>query len=166
MKGVFTELFPIMYCQVRQLKAKMSRESEESSQSVKEESPFSGHESNVLDHSKTSDFQENKAEFHETYGNYTKSKDGLSDSDSINGVTMEDRSTKTEFSLGPKSSSSSSNSMKNWIQMPDYSRAFPFKIFQPQFMRMEDQTLFSSEETCNFFSVDQAPTMHWYFPEQ
>lgn len=145
----------------------MSRESEESSQSVKEESPFSGLESSGLDHSKINDFHENKAEFHETYGNYTKSKDGSSDSNSINGVTKEDHSM-PEFSLGPKgSSSSSSNSMKNWIQISDSSRAFPVKICQPQFMRMEDQTLFSSEESCNnFFSVDQAPTLHWYFTDQ
>ncbi|PON47405.1 Octamer-binding transcription factor [Parasponia andersonii] len=146
--------------QVKQLKAKMCREIEGSNQSIKEESPFSGHESNA-DHTR-----ENKAEFHETYGNYAKSKDGSSDSDSINGVTKEDHG-KPEFSLGPKGSSSSSNSMKNWIQISDnFSRAFSVKICQPQFMRMEDQTPFSSDESCNFFSVDQAPTLHWYFPEQ
>ncbi|XP_062097978.1 homeobox-leucine zipper protein ATHB-16-like [Humulus lupulus] len=181
---------------IRQLNTKMSRQSEESSQSVKEDhqSPISGHESNGLDHSKTScDFQENNnnnnsnnnkgAEqllllhhhhhhhHHETFGNYyaKSSKDGYSDSDSINGVTKEDHN-KPEYSLGPNGSSSScSNTIQNWIQISDhnnYARAFPVKICQPQFMRMEDQTLFSSEDSCNFLSVDQAPTLHWYFPDQ
>lgn len=34
-------------------------------------------------------------------------------------------------------------------------------------VRMEEhhhQSGFISEESCNFFSVDQPPTLHWYFP--
>ncbi|KAF4355895.1 homeobox-leucine zipper protein ATHB-16 [Cannabis sativa] len=186
---------------VRQLNTKLATESEESSQSVKEDhhqSPFSGHESNGLDHSKVSCelfHQENdnnnnnynykgaeqllllhphhNHQHHESiYGNYyAKScKDGYSDSDSINGVTKDQDHKKLEYSLGPNGSNSSScsNTMENWIQISDYnnySRAFPVKICQPQLMRMEDQTLFSSEDSCNFLSVDQAPTLHWYFAD-
>ncbi|XP_040997844.1 homeobox-leucine zipper protein ATHB-6-like [Juglans microcarpa x Juglans regia] len=41
------------------------------------------------------------------------------------------------------------------------SREVPGKAYQPQPTRMEEQSMY-----CNFFSVDQAPTLHWYFPEQ
>ncbi|KAF5444828.1 hypothetical protein F2P56_033927 [Juglans regia] len=41
------------------------------------------------------------------------------------------------------------------------SREVPGKAYQPQPTRMEEQSTY-----CNFFSVDQAPTLHWYFPEQ
>ncbi|KAL5558922.1 hypothetical protein UlMin_035133 [Ulmus minor] len=125
----------------RELKEKVYRGSEESSQSVKEESPISVQE------------------------NIDKGgKDGSSESDS-NGVLKEEG--KVNFSLGLNGSSSSSTTIStgNWFHISD-SRAFPVKVCQPQFTRMEEHTLFSSEGSCNFFSVDQAPTLHWYFPEQ
>lgn len=32
-----------------------------------------------------------------------------------------------------------------------------------QFVKIEEQSLFPADESCNFFSVDQAPTLQWYF---
>lgn len=151
---------------MRQLKAKLCRESAESNQSVKEESPISRYEiesSPALDHRKNSEIQDNNDKTgSEMCGNMKLFKDGSSDSDS-NGVI----SSNANFSLGLNGSFSSSNSSTNWFQMSE-SRpsSFPVKVCQTQFMRIEENGLFSSEESCNFFSVDQAPTLHWYFPEQ
>ncbi|XP_024022887.1 homeobox-leucine zipper protein ATHB-6 isoform X1 [Morus notabilis] len=162
--------------QVAQLKGRVCRESSESSESVKEESP-------VSDHTKKSDSQENSTEQKaglevEGYGNLKpKLSDGSSDSDSnvVDVVTREDHCGELKFSLGlngmsSSSSSSSSSLMANWFQLSDSRANFPVKMCQPQFMKVEDQytSLFGSEDqSCNsFFSVDQAPTLYWYLPEQ
>lgn len=124
---------------MRELKAKLCRESADSNHSVKEESLISEFDNNVSERSKTRDLCTEKE-------GYENSKDGSSDSDS-NGIVKE------EISKIFNGSSSSSTSLA--------------KTYQSQLVRMEDQSnLFSTEEGCNFFSVDQAPNLHWYFPEQ
>lgn len=63
---------------------------------------------------------------------------------------------------------SSSNELMNCFNLTD-SRAIlgnRYQVYQPHLMKLEEQSLFSAEESCNFFSVDQAPTLHCYFPEQ
>lgn len=152
--------------QLRQLKAKVCRESTESNQSAKEESPISRYESSTaLDHRKNSDdVQDNSDKTGSEIYENMKLKDGSSDSDS-NGVLVKEEECNANFSLGMKGSFSSSKSSTNWFQISE-SRAFPVKVCQSQFMRTEENGLFSSEDSCNFFSVDQAPTLHWYFPEQ
>lgn len=152
-----------MKLQLRQLKAKISRETTESSQSVKEESPISGYESNALDQGKDSDFQENSnKEELKTYTDF-RFKDGSFS----NEVKREERNNANYcIGLNVSSSSSSSNSLMNWFQLSDSGGAMPIKMCQAQIVRMEEQSLFSTEESCNFFSVDQAPTLHCYFPEQ
>lgn len=152
--------------QLRQLQAKVGRESPESNHSVKEESPISRYgSSTTLDHRKNSnDVLDNSDKTgSEIYGNM-KFKDGSSDSDS-NGVLVKEEESNANFCLGHNGSLSSSNSPTNWFQISD-SRAFPVKVCQSQFMRIEENGLFSSEDSCNFFSVDQAPTLHWYFPAE
>ncbi|XP_015885283.1 homeobox-leucine zipper protein ATHB-6 isoform X2 [Ziziphus jujuba] len=158
---------------IRQLKAKVCRESAESNPSVKEEeSPTSRCEiesSTALDHRKNSDVQDNSDKTgSEMYGNMKLFKDGSSDSDS-NGIIIMKEESNANFSLGLNGSFSSSNSATtNWFQISESrpSSFHPVKVCQTQFMRMEENGLFSNEESCNFFSVDQAPTLHWYFPEQ
>lgn len=62
---------------------------------------------------------------------------------------------------------SSSNELMNCFNLTD-SRAIlgnRYQVYQPHLMKLEEQSLFSAEESCNFFSVDQAPTLHCYFPE-
>ncbi|XP_057973681.1 homeobox-leucine zipper protein ATHB-6-like [Malania oleifera] len=53
----------------------------------------------------------------------------------------------------------------NWLQLSD-SRPISEKGFQQQFVRMEEQGFYGAEEPCNIFSVDQAPTLHWYYANQ
>lgn len=53
---------------------------------------------------------------------------------------------------------STTSSMINLVHYYD-SRGSPEKIFQNHFMRMEEQNFFSVSELCNFFSVDQSPTL-------
>uniref|UniRef100_A0A7N0T6Y5 Homeobox-leucine zipper protein n=1 Tax=Kalanchoe fedtschenkoi TaxID=63787 RepID=A0A7N0T6Y5_KALFE len=38
--------------------------------------------------------------------------------------------------------------------------------YHPEFVKMEEQSLFGGEESCDFFSEEQAPTLHWYCPDQ
>ncbi|KAH7567714.1 hypothetical protein ACOSP7_010195 [Xanthoceras sorbifolium] len=66
-------------------------------------------------------------------------------------------------------SSSSSLSSLNWIQLSDPKTAASNTVYHPQhphIVKVEDQSLFSSDVSCNFFSVDQAPTLQWYFTGQ
>lgn len=63
-------------------------------------------------------------------------------------------------------SSSSSHSPINWVQFSG-SRRIPSGTYQqPHFLKVEEQSLFNSEDSCNFLSVDQAPTLQWYFTGQ
>ncbi|XP_021274399.1 homeobox-leucine zipper protein ATHB-6-like [Herrania umbratica] len=66
----------------------------------------------------------------------------------------------TTSSLNFNSSSSSPSSM-NCFQ-------FSKTTYQPphQYVKMEEHNFFSADEACNFFSDEQAPSLHWYSPEQ
>ncbi|XP_038715694.1 homeobox-leucine zipper protein ATHB-6-like isoform X1 [Tripterygium wilfordii] len=46
------------------------------------------------------------------------------------------------------------------------SRMILHNVYQPQLVKIEEQNFLRAEDSYNFFSVDQAPTLHWYFPEQ
>jgi len=35
-------------------------------------------------------------------------------------------------------------------------------VYHPQFVKMEEHNFFGGDEACNFFSDEQAPTLHWY----
>ncbi|GLT93768.1 hypothetical protein SLE2022_115420 [Rubroshorea leprosula] len=60
-------------------------------------------------------------------------------------------------------SSSSSDSSRHWFKSLD-SRMILGNTNNPQFMKGEEQgTLFSTEDSCNIFSIDQAPTLQSYF---
>lgn len=37
--------------------------------------------------------------------------------------------------------------------------------YQPSYVKLEEHNFFG-EETCDFFSDEQAPTLHWYCPDQ
>ncbi|WJX32871.1 hypothetical protein P8452_21148 [Trifolium repens] len=50
------------------------------------------------------------------------------------------------------------SSMINMVHYYD-SKGSPERAFQNHFMRMEEQNFFSNSELCNFFSVDQSPTL-------
>ncbi|GLU16142.1 hypothetical protein SLE2022_325910 [Rubroshorea leprosula] len=60
--------------------------------------------------------------------------------------------------------SSSSESSMQWFKSFN-SGMIMGNMNNTQFMKVEEQsTLFSTEDSCNIFSLDQAPTLQWYFP--
>ncbi|CBI19202.3 unnamed protein product, partial [Vitis vinifera] len=124
-----------LVAELRELKAKLQGGNMELNQSVKEEALVSESENNVSEQGKNNG---NISGIH-GLGDF---KDGSSDTSSS--------------SLRLNCASLSSPSPMNW---------FPSKAFQHQFGRMEEQSFFSAEEPCNFFWGDQAPSLHWYFPD-
>ncbi|KAI3462095.1 hypothetical protein Pfo_018758 [Paulownia fortunei] len=40
------------------------------------------------------------------------------------------------------------------------------KSYQPQFVKIEEHNFFGEESCSTFFSDDQAPTLHWYCPDE
>ncbi|EEF48553.1 homeobox-leucine zipper protein ATHB-6 [Ricinus communis] len=122
--------------QLKELKAKMREGNAESSQSVKEECPVSESENNASVQSQSHEFSDNN----NSNGSF---KDNISDL--------------------------SSHTLMNWIQLSD-SRAIlgnGYQVYQPHLVKLEEHhSLFNIEESCNFLSVDQAPTLHWHFTEQ
>lgn len=40
------------------------------------------------------------------------------------------------------------------------------KAYQPQFVKIEEHNFFSGDDSCNFFSDDQAPSLQWYCHDQ
>ncbi|XP_050265464.1 homeobox-leucine zipper protein ATHB-6-like [Quercus robur] len=137
---------------LRELKSKLCSASSESNHSVNEESPISESDNNVSEQSKGHDLRAENS-----------NKAVSVDSDS-NGIMKEE--SKMKFSLSFNGSSSYSNPLVNRLQFSDPRTVVPAKAYQPQIVKMEEQNLFSTEDSCNFFSVDQAPTLHWYLPEQ
>ncbi|KAJ1410288.1 Leucine zipper, homeobox-associated [Sesbania bispinosa] len=80
---------------------------------------------------------------------------GASESNS-NGVVKEESNVDSPLCFN--GSLPSSSSVIHWLHHSD-SRGSPDRIFQNHFMRMEEQNFFSINEFCNFFSVDQSPTL-------
>ncbi|XP_044474862.1 homeobox-leucine zipper protein ATHB-6-like isoform X2 [Mangifera indica] len=119
---------------VRELKAKLCKENEESSDVVKEDAP-------VSEQSKNNELCDN-----------------------VNAQLL--ISPASSSSLQFTGSSSSSHSSMNWVQLSD-SRKMADNVFQqPYFVKIEEQSLFNSDDSCNFFSVDQPPSLQWYFTGQ
>lgn len=90
----------------------------------------------------------------------TDFKDGASDSDS-SAILNEGNS--------PKATVSSSGVLQSHqlLLSQESSSCFQFqKTYQTQYVKMEEHNFFSADEACNFFSDDQAPTLHWYCSEQ
>ena len=135
--------------QLRELKAKLQDGNTELNQSVKEEALVSESENNVSEQGKNNGI-----------------KDGLSDSDS-SGILKNESNFNPEQMISPASSSSLRVNRASSLSSPSPMNWFPSRAFQQQFGRVEEQSFFSAtEEPCNFFWGDQAPTLHWYFPDQ
>lgn len=132
--------------QIRELKSKLYGEDEETNVPVKEEtgdkpkSPETMYENMVATTAYFPDF-----------------KDGSSDSDS-SAILNEDNN----------SSNMAAAVAMNCHQLPE-SKAImgdAQKAYQPQFVKIEEHNFFSGDESCNFFSDDQAPTLQWYCQDQ
>ncbi|KAK8649105.1 hypothetical protein V6N13_129841 [Hibiscus sabdariffa] len=63
------------------------------------------------------------------------------------------------------SSSSDSSNHQQWFQ-PFEPRKVVGNLHEPQLLKVEEQCTITAEECCNFFSVDQAPSLQWYFTGQ
>ncbi|KAA8530807.1 hypothetical protein F0562_005569 [Nyssa sinensis] len=113
-------------------------------------------------------------------------KDGSSDSDS-SAILNEDNSPNAAisssgilqnhpFMMSPSGSlalkfncsSSSSPSSINCFQFSEAKAILSDaqKAYQPQFVKIEEHNFFGGDESCNFFSDDQAPTLQWYCSDQ
>ncbi|KAK9134228.1 hypothetical protein Syun_013558 [Stephania yunnanensis] len=172
--------------EVRELKSKLQEEeSKESGLSIKEEEeeeeeeevevPMRESEYIVSDHSKiSSPTTDPSTTTHQDFDNSIKNnsncavfvdfKDGSSDSDSS--AILNDNNHKWG------SSSSSSPSSINCFPISDskpvlettHKEFHHYHHHQPhQFVKMEEHNFFSVEETCNFFSDEQAPTLQWCY---
>lgn len=157
----------VVFLQIRELKSKLKEEdhTESDDGSVKEEEIMTGSESGE----KNVDQVDPPAPAAETavdemnYGCFTiglaGGNGGASDSDS-SAILNEDNGSPNavdEFQqhqvlMSPPSPSPSS---MNCFQ-------FQKTTYQSQYVKMEEHNFFSAEEACNFFSEDQAPTLHWY----
>ncbi|XVE95252.1 hypothetical protein REPUB_Repub02eG0080300 [Reevesia pubescens] len=135
---------------LRELKPKLEEENSQSSHSVKEDSP--------------------------KFSQPTKDHDLCDNDDDSNGIVNEESNVNAhELLISPASSSSfqfngssssSDSSNHPWFQ-PFESRMINLgNMYHPQLVKVEEQCMFTAEESCNFFSVDQAPTLQWYFTGQ
>ncbi|GLU20516.1 hypothetical protein SLE2022_367100 [Rubroshorea leprosula] len=159
--------------EIRELQAKLNGENTESNLSVKEEVILPENDTKTLEHSEPllAASSEPREPNYETFGTslFPDLKDGSSDSDT-SAILNEDNSPNPaisssgalpnqQFLMSPAAAASSPSSSMNCYQFP--------KTYQPQhFVKMEEQNFFNVEETCNFFSDEQVPSLHWYCPEQ
>ncbi|XP_059318069.1 homeobox-leucine zipper protein ATHB-6-like [Lycium ferocissimum] len=105
---------------------------------------------------------------------FTDFKDGSSDSDS-SAILNEDNSPNGAFLINNsngRSSSPDSNSSLNCFQFLDPNQksilgdAHKVNYNPSYFVKMEEHNFFSGEESCStLFADEQAPTLHWYSPE-
>ncbi|XVF36658.1 hypothetical protein REPUB_Repub19eG0076200 [Reevesia pubescens] len=137
---------------LRELKAKLKEDNSESSHSVKEDSP--------------------------NLSQQTKDHDLCDNDDDSNGIVKEESNVNAHELLissassssfqfnGSSSSSDKDSSNHHWFQPFDTRMINLGNIYQPQLVKVEEQCMFTAEESCNFLSVDQAPTLQWYFMGQ
>lgn len=182
--------------QIRELKSKLNEEKTESNLSVKEELVVSDSDQKMklMEQSETavggSDAKDltnnvNDDSFKEGNGGGTgvsifpDMKDGSSDSDS-SAILNEDNSPNA---AAISSSGVLQNNHHHHLLMSPTSSSirfncFPFsdssrpilgntqKAYQPQYVKMEEHNFFGADESCNFFSDDQPPTLPWYCSDQ
>ncbi|KAA8528307.1 hypothetical protein F0562_035662 [Nyssa sinensis] len=163
--------------QLRELKVKLREEKTQLNHSAKEEAMFLVPENTLLEQSKVSptrlcDEPQPTNPNHEVCNNVdlleiiglVDFRDGSSDSDS-SAVLNEDSRQNAQLLVSPVSSSlrydcsSLYSPWMNYFQFSD-SRAIMAKAYEEKLLKMEEQSLFSMEDSCNIFSVDQAPTLH------
>ncbi|KAL4377725.1 hypothetical protein GQ457_02G016630 [Hibiscus cannabinus] len=165
--------------EIRDLQTKQSGESTESNVSVKEEVVVPESTDNkMLEQSEPSEPEPepepadlNYESFNHSNGSvggsalFPDMKDGSSDSDT-SAILNEDiiinnnNNAVSSLLISSTTSSSSPSSMDCF----DFSKT----TYQPhQYVKMEEHNFFTADdEACNFFSDEQAPSLHWYCPEQ
>ncbi|MCD7455662.1 hypothetical protein HAX54_029055 [Datura stramonium] len=177
--------------EISELKSKLHGGNNESKIAVKEEALESETDDKDIEQSKPNNNYSTELNFESCFngGNeimnasiFTDFKDGSSDSDS-SAILNEDNSPNAAaisssgaFLINSNGGSSSpdSNSSLNCFQFLDSNPKsiladdVPQKVnYNPsQFVKMEEHNFFSGEESCStLFSDEQAPTLHWYCPD-
>lgn len=172
--------------EIRELKSKLNEENTESNLSVKEEILVPENDNKAPEDpaqpQRPVDASEPDQEVELNYESFNNSinggvgacifpdfKDGSSDSDT-SAILNEDNSPNAAISssgiiqnqhhllMSPASSSLKSTSPINCFQ---FSPSSSKTSYQTQFVKMEEHNFFG-EETCNFFSDEQAPTLPWW----
>ncbi|EOY15927.1 hypothetical protein QUC31_000789 [Theobroma cacao] len=134
---------------LKELKAKLKEENSESSHSVKEDSP---------------NFSQ-QAKDHDLCDNNDDSNRIVKEESNVNAQLLISPASSSSFQFNGSSSSSDSSNHQSRFQ-PFDSRVILGNMYHPQLVKVEEQCMFTAEEFCNFFSVDQAPTLQWYFTGQ
>lgn len=93
-------------------------------------------------------------------------QDGSSDSDS-SAILNEDNNNSPNSSTGVFGHQFMPSSSSDCFQFNSLSDSKTIlgdaqKAYQSQFVKTEEHDFFSGDESCNFFSDDQAPSLHWY----
>lgn len=97
-------------------------------------------------------------------------QDGSSDSDS-SAILNEDNNNSPNSSTGVFGHQFMPSSSSDCFQLSSLSDSKIIlgdaqKAYQPQFVKIEEHDFFSGDESCNFFSDDQAPSLQWYCHDQ
>lgn len=97
-------------------------------------------------------------------------QDGSSDSDS-SAILNEENNNSPNSSTGVFGHQFMPSSSNNCFQFSSLSDSKTIledaqKAYQPQFVKIEEHDFFSGDESCNFFSDDQAPSLQWYCHDQ
>ncbi|GAB2254090.1 hypothetical protein Droror1_Dr00021899 [Drosera rotundifolia] len=178
--------------QIRVLKSKLDEENTESNASIKDDEPLifeSDHKVKEEPNAEASPVAVSLAEAEPNY-RLTRNqiapsisiladlKEGLSDSDS-SAILNDDNSPNPVnsspgalqnhqpfISSSPTSSSFRFSACIKFSETEDSVLASAREAYQPQFVKMEEHNFFGAEEACNFFSDEQAPSLHWYCPDQ
>ncbi|GMI64881.1 homeobox protein 16 [Hibiscus trionum] len=77
----------------------------------------------------------------------------------------DDHASSSSLLVNGSFSSSDSSNHHQWIQ-PFEPRMIAGDMYEPQVVKVEEQCMITAEECCNFLSVDQAPSLQWYFMGQ
>ncbi|KAK9163906.1 hypothetical protein Syun_004808 [Stephania yunnanensis] len=148
--------------ELAELKSQLVDEPIESKDSIKEEILIPSSENKVFEQGKTINSSNSINGVGAMYGDL---KDGSSDSDS-SAILNDDH----QHQLVGRLNSSSPSSI-NCFKLSDSNEISGntqknYQYQQHQYVKMEEQNFLGTEEPCNFFSEDQAPTLHWYCPDQ
>ncbi|KAI3992930.1 hypothetical protein MKX01_009673 [Papaver californicum] len=163
----------LLLLELDELKSKIKEENTESNGSVKDEMMIS-EEENCKVYVNPDEEQTNFEDNGRVFLMFGDVKDGSSDSSDSSAILNEEinnnnnyysptlpiSSSRTsaicfQFSDSKPTSSSSQKDHSNQNQ----------SHLQPTFVKMEEHNFFGGEESCNFFSDEQAPTLQWYYQE-
>lgn len=162
------------WLQLRGLKGKLGEDDIETNHSFKKAANSLSSPKNFLDKCNNSNEFGATYKTHEGYKkHHLSSETGLSDSDS-SGILNEDSN---NLNVQPPVSKLSSSTNFNGLGQSAFTLSAPVyhphlldsndamvKGYQQQFVKMEEQNHFTADDSCNFYSVDQAPSF-WYFSD-